>query len=86
MFCGPAVNDILMLSLCRGALLCVGPQAQALPLSEEELQGVASMPLHDAANAGGDTRHTYALARVALLARWAESPEFRQVLCMKCAV
>ncbi|GLI66654.1 hypothetical protein VaNZ11_010581 [Volvox africanus] len=55
-------------------------QAQTMPLSEDEVMGMATVPMHDAAADGGETRRGYALARVAALTRWAEGPEYRQIL------
>ncbi|GLC53915.1 hypothetical protein PLESTB_000803500 [Pleodorina starrii] len=55
-------------------------QAQTMPLSDEQLLGMATMAMHDAAADGGETRRGYALARVAALTRWAETPEYRQTL------
>ncbi|GIL67105.1 hypothetical protein Vafri_20554 [Volvox africanus] len=55
-------------------------QAQAMPSSEDEVMGMATVPVHDAAADGGETRRGYALARVAALTRWAEGPEYRQIL------
>ncbi|GIL84825.1 hypothetical protein Vretimale_14370 [Volvox reticuliferus] len=55
-------------------------QAQTMPLSEDEVMGMATLPMHDAAADGGETRRGYALARVAALTRWAEGPEYRQIL------
>ncbi|KAG2491710.1 hypothetical protein HYH03_009873 [Edaphochlamys debaryana] len=57
-------------------------QAQALPWSEVEVAAMACRPLAElAAGAGGpEARRAHGLARVALLGRWAESAEYRNLL------
>ncbi|KXZ49744.1 hypothetical protein GPECTOR_19g195 [Gonium pectorale] len=86
----PAVRAVFRAASC--AAVAEGPegqlgsgeelllQAQAMPWSEEELLGTAAMPAGEVAEGGPDTRRAHALARVVLVARWAEAAEYRQAL------
>ncbi|PNG99342.1 hypothetical protein TSOC_014883 [Tetrabaena socialis] len=51
-----------------------------MPWSEDEAAALAALPAHEVAAAGAERRRAHALARVAALARWAESLAYRQIM------